>query len=194
MIFWFIVKSIIWFLYKLVFQVKIEGVKNIPKNGGGLICPNHVHFLDGPLVVVALNRRVNTMSKAEAFKPAPLAWLMKKMGCFPVQRDKRDFGSLKKCITMLKNGELVTVFPEGTRNGLEKGKKLGKGAAFLLMSSKVPLIPVGITGKYKPFGKLKIKFGEPVMFEEFYGMEKDKDIYDKVNEKILLNIQNQLTN
>lgn len=193
MILWFIIKSVVLFLYRLVFQVKIEGLENVPKDGAALICPNHISFLDGPMVVAVLKRRVNIMTKAEAFKPI-LGYFMKKMGCFPVQRQKKDFGSLKKCVDVLKKGELVCIFPEGTRNGIKKGKKLGRGAAFLLMTSKVPLIPVGIVGKYKPFGKLKIRFGKPISFEEFWGMEDNREIYEKVNEKVLLNIQNQLTN
>lgn len=194
MFFRFILKHIVYFLFKLVCQVKIIGKENIPKEGGALVCPNHIHYLDGPLLFVAIKRQCNIMSKAESFKPIFLGWLLRTMGCIPVDRSKKDFSSLKKCVTLLKQEQLVGIFPEGTRNGLAKGKKLGRGTAFLLMATKMPLIPVGISGKYRPFGKLTIKFGEPVTFEEFYGEKANNDIYEEINQKILVNIQNQLTN
>ncbi len=193
MIFWFIITRLAWLFYKIVFQVKVEGVENIPKTGGALICPNHISNFDGPLVVTMVTRRTNIMTKAEAFKPV-IGFFMKQLGCYPIRRDKKDFGTLKKSATLLKKGNLVVLFPEGTRNGLAKGFKLRNGAAFLCLASKTPLVPVGISGKYKPFGKLKIKFGKPITFEEFSYIENDKEKYEKINEKILSNIKNQLTN
>ncbi len=193
MIFWYILRKMSLLVYKVLFFVKIEGLENIPKDSGGIICSNHISNFDGPLIVTAVPRKICILTKAEAFKPV-IGYFMKIMGCVPVKRDKKDIGTIKKSVDLIKNNELVCLFPEGTRNGLAKGQKLRNGAAFLILAAKAPIIPVGISGNFKPFRKVTIRFGKPVYFDEFYKNKKDPDVYDKINEKMLLNIKMQLTN
>ena len=193
MILWYVLRKLALVVYKILFFVKIEGIENIPKDGGGIICSNHISNFDGPLIVIAAPRKICILSKAEAFKPV-IGWFMKYMGCVPVKRDKKDIGTMKKSVDLIKENNLLCIFPEGTRNGLAKGQKLKNGAAFLILATKAPIIPVGISGNFKPFRKVTIKFGKPVYFDEFYENRKDPDIYEKINEKILSNIKMQLTN
>ena len=96
---------------------------------------------------------------------------MKKMGCFPVKRGSASEEAINKSVDYLKQGYLVFIFPEGTRNGIEKGIKPKKGAALVALKAKVPIIPMGITGTFKPFSKVTINIGKPLTFEEHYSEE-----------------------
>ena len=95
---------------------------------------------------------------------------------------------MKRSIKALKNGEVLGVFPEGTRKGMEKNLKAKSGAAFFSLRTGTPVVPIGIQGSFKPFTKVKLVFGEPLDFSEYYGKEKDKEALEKVTNTIMDNI------
>ena len=95
---------------------------------------------------------------------------------------------MKRSIKALKNKELLGIFPEGTRRGMEKNVQVKNGAAFMALRSKVKVIPLGIQGSFKPFTKVYLNYGEPLDFSKYYGKEKDKEILEKVTKEIMDNI------
>ena len=105
-----------------------------------------------------------------------------------VKRDSKDVTALKTVLKALKNNESIALFPEGTRNGLEKGQKVKDGAAFFAVRTGAKIIPVGITGGEKPFKQMTIKYGKPMDFSN-----RSKDELDEVTEEIMKEIIN-LTN
>lgn len=187
-----IVKGVVYAFYKIVFRVEIQGLENIPKFEPCIIAPNHISNFDPPLIYVMTKRAMNIMAKASIMRVPVLGRFLKYMGIYPVERNNKDMGAVKKSLTYLKQGNLLCVFPEGTRNGLAKGEPLHNGVAFLAVAGKVPVVPVGINGKYKPFRKMIVKIGKPISFEQYYGMKNVKEKFPEINEVILNQIQSLL--
>ena len=177
-------------LYFLVFyRVKVEGKENIPKDKKEplIYCGNHRTYKDPPLIVVTAQRHVRFLAKEELKKNPLFAFVGVVFGGIYVKRDSKDLSAVKTTLKALKNGESIALFPEGTRNGLEKGEKVKDGAAFFAVRSGAPVIPCGIKGGEKGNRKVTITYGKPLDFSEYKG-SKDKEVLDKVTEEIMSNI------
>ena len=146
-------KGIFWFMSVIVYRIKVNGKENIPEEGAALICPNHVHALDTVLVVVHANRKINVLAKEELFEYGFLRFLAKVFGVYPVKQNSADLSAIKTSLKLLKNKELLLIYPEGTRNGMEKGKPLKNGPMTIAIKAGVPIVPVGIKGSFKAFLK-----------------------------------------
>ncbi len=184
-----IVKSIVYAFYKVAFRIKIEGKENLPKFEAGIIAPNHISNFDPPLMYVMTKRDMNIMSKASLLKVPVLGRFLKYMGIYAVERNHKDMGAVKKSLTFLKQGNLLCIFPEGTRNGMQKGEKLHNGVAFLAVAGKVPVIPVRINGKYKLLHKITVRIGKPIYLDEYYKEKNVKEKYEEINQKIWTSIE-----
>lgn len=184
-----LVRKIVYFaFYKLVYRIKKVNEENLPKDGAYIICANHINMLDALAVVCSCKRKVRFICKASMFKSKALGWALKLSDTIPLDRDKNDIESMKRSIKTLKNGEVLGVFPEGTRKGMEKNLKAKSGAAFFSLRTGTPVVPIGIQGSFKPFTKVKLVFGKPLDFSEYYGKEKDKEALEKVTNVIMDNI------
>lgn len=181
-------KAIYYIFYKLVYRIKKVNEKNIPKDGAYIICANHVNMLDALAVVCSCKRNVRFICKESMFKNKILCWALKLADTIPLNREKNDIESMKRSLKALKNGDILGVFPEGTRKGMEKNLKAKSGAAFFSLKTGTKVIPLGIQGSFKPFTKVKLVFGEPLDFSEYYGKEKDKEALEKVTNIIMDNI------
>lgn len=104
-----------------------------------------------------------------------------------VKRDSKEVTALKESLKVLKNGDCLALFPEGTRNGMAKGEKAKDGAAFFAIRSGAPVIPCGIKGGERGNKKVTITYGKPLDFSQYKG-SKDKEILDKVTDEIMENI------
>lgn len=183
-----VVKAILHFLLIIVYRVKIIGKENIPKEGAYIICGNHIHALDAAIVVLCAKRKIVFMAKAELFKRPFVGWLGNLFDMIPVKRDSKDIESMKKSLKVLKNNEILGIFPEGTRNGLEKTGKVKNGAAYLSLRTGIPVIPAGIVGQYKPFRKITLTYGKPLIFDEYKSKNFEKEDLEKVSQIIMDNI------
>ena len=125
-----IVRTAIRIYFAIVYRAKVIGTENIPKEGPLIYCGNHRSYADPPLIVVTAKRHVRFLAKEELKKNPLFAFLGVVFGGIYVKRDSKDVSALKTTLKALKNGECVALFPEGTRNGLEKGEKVKEGAAF----------------------------------------------------------------
>lgn len=184
-----IVKGAIFIYCKIVYRFKVVGKDNIPKNGQVIICANHKSFLDPPLIEITCGRYARFLAKEELTKNKFLALLGIVFDAILVKRDSKEVKALKESLQTLKNEQCLVLFPEGTRNGLEKGEKVKDGAAFFALRTGAPVIPAGIKGGEKKNRKVTITYGKPLDFSEYKG-SKDKEILDKVTEEIMNNIIN----
>lgn len=184
----FLKKIINFIVYKLVYRVKVINKDRIPKEGAYIICANHINMLDALSVVCTSKRKIRFICKHSMFKVKFLGYALKLADTIPVDREKNDIESMKRTIKALKNGDVLGIFPEGTRKGMEKNVKAKNGAAFFSLKCKVNVIPLGIQGTFKPFTKVKLIYGEPLDFSEYYGKEKDKEALEKVTNIIMDNI------
>lgn len=182
-----IVKGSIFAWCKIYYKAKIIGTENIPKDGPLIFCGNHKTYLDPPLIVVTGKRDMRFLAKQELYKNKFFAFLGWIFDGIPVKRDEKDVSAIKESLKTLKDGNCLALFPEGTRNGIEKGEKVKDGAAFFAVRSGAKVVPCGIKGGTKDNRKVTITYGKPLDFSEYKG-NKDKDVLDKVTDEIMKNI------
>ncbi|MGE8204347.1 lysophospholipid acyltransferase family protein [Heyndrickxia sp. NPDC080065] len=166
MTFYSFAKVVVWRIFKPLYRIQIIGVEHFPKNGGVLLCANHIDNLDPPVVGITAPRPVVFMGKEELFKKPIIKTLMKKLNVFPVKRGAGDREALRIGMKVLKENQVLGLFPEGTRS---KTGELGKGlagAGFFALRTDAEVVPCAIIGPYKPFKKLKVVYGEPINMKE----------------------------
>jgi 1-acyl-sn-glycerol-3-phosphate acyltransferase len=127
-----------------------------------MICANHISNLDPPLVGCAMQRKIHFMAKEELFKIPILAPIIRTLGAFPVKRGGGDHQALKTSIQLLKNGQVLGIFPEGTRSKTGELGKAHSGAALIALKANSPVVPVAIIGSYRLFRSIKVIFGKPI--------------------------------
>ncbi|MCM3315959.1 1-acyl-sn-glycerol-3-phosphate acyltransferase [Rummeliibacillus stabekisii] len=160
-------KTVVFNVLKPIYRMEVIGKENFPEEGGILLCSNHIDNLDPPMVGICSPRPVNFMAKEELFKVPILKSILPKVHAFPVKRGLSDRQALRVAIDTLKDGQVVGLFPEGTRN---KSGKLGKGfsgAGFFALRGNANVVPCAIIGPYKPFRKVKVVFGKPIDMEPY---------------------------
>ena len=181
----FIIKHFFSFLETIVYWPKIVGIENVPKEKAALICPNHVHALDSAIIVAKFKRRVNVLAKEELYKSRFIRFISDLFGIYPVKPDSKSMESVKISLKLLKNSELLMLFPEGTRNGMAKGVKPKDGAIKLAIKANVHIIPVGIQGNFKPFKRIKINIGEPIYYTEYKDEINNKELIEDLTKDLM---------
>lgn len=159
MIFYSFCRVVVRLFLKIGFRLEARGVHHVPRTGPVILCSNHISYLD-PLVVAApLNRKVWFMAKSELFRVPLFRQLIVKLGAFPVKRGGVSKETIKTVLTLLRQGELVCIFPQGTRSEvIDEGKK---GAASFALKSGTPVVPVYISG-YRRFARNRVIYGPPI--------------------------------
>lgn len=180
-----IIKGFLHGLLRIVYRVKITGTENIPQEGGCIIAANHIHALDPAVILLTNKRTVKYMAKEELFKNPILRWLAKIFDIFPVKRNGKDIEAIKTSLRILKRKEILGIFPEGTRHGLEKGKKVKTGAVLIAMKAGVPIIPAGISGTYRPFCKIELNYGKPIDYSRYKEEEQNKELAEKLTKELM---------
>ncbi len=176
-------------IYYGSFRLRVHGRDHIPEQGPIILCSNHISNMDPPLVGLPLSRRVHFMAKAELFKVPVLGYLIKSVGAFPVKRGGVSKESIKIALTLLRQGNMLGIFPEGTRRNQDGAAK--RGAAALALRSNAKVVPVAIIGRYKLFAKLAIHYGEPLDLSDCKDDEGNPSP-DLATEKIMSAIQKLL--
>lgn len=182
------IKVFLYGVYKLVFRIEKINEENIPLDEPVILCANHLNIWDAVGLVVSTKRRVRFIAKEDLFNSRFLNWLGHVFDVIPIKRGMRDLEAMKRCLKALKNGEVLGIFPEGTRRGLEKGAKVQNGAAYMALKSKVKVVPVGIQGSFKPFTKVRLNYGKPLDFSKYDSKNPEKDDLDKATKEIMDNI------
>lgn len=173
-------KSLVWNVLNPIYRFDVKGLDNFPTSGGILICANHIDALDPPVVGITAPRPVHFMAKEELFQAPILKPLLPKLNAFPVKRGLSDREALRRALAILKNGDVMGIFPEGTRS---KNGELGKGfsgAGFFALKGDADVIPCAIIGPYKPFKRLKVVYGEPIMMQSYRDQKVSADDVTKV--------------
>lgn len=155
-------RGIVRAIVKIFYRVEYIGEK-YPKEGPYVICPNHLSILDIVFVILHSKKRwVYFMAKSELYKRKLSAWFLDKMGAVPVRRGQSDVRSIKRAVTLIQEGKLVCIFPQGTR---QKGDKIlppRRGVAMLSALTGAQVIPVFIERKAKIHKITKVYVGKPV--------------------------------
>lgn len=162
-------RAIVIAVFRTLFRVKVQGLENIPKEGGFILCCNHLSFTDPIFLGIFCKRQIHFMSKAELFKNKFAAWFFSKLGAFAVNRGTGDTGAMRSALDIINQGKIMGIFPEGTRNA-EGGapKKAKAGAAMVAAHTNANILPACVyrDDKLHLFSKTTVRFGEIIPFED----------------------------
>ncbi|MBM3201211.1 MAG: (d)CMP kinase [Chlamydiae bacterium] len=177
-------KSFINIVLKLFFRLEFKGQENIIR-GKAIIAPNHVSFLDPPLVAAAFSEGIFYLAQEYLFRVPIFRHIIKHLNALPVRGDVGDKSSFQSAIMALEGGNKVMIFPEGERSYTGKLLHFKRGVALLSQMTSSPLIPVYIHGAYeawkrgsfffKPFRRIVVVIGKPIYPESFSHIEGKKD-------------------
>lgn len=188
-------------LLRLFFRPRIEGLEHVPDSGAAIVAGNHLSFSDHFVMPAILKRRITFLAKAEYFtgpgvKGRLTAAFFHSAGQIPVDRSGKEAGqaAIREGLGVLSKDELLGIYPEGTRSHdgrLYKGKV---GVAAMALKAKVPVIPCAMIGTFEAqppgqkvpsFRQIGIRFGEPLDFSRYDGMENEKAILRAVTDEIM---------
>lgn len=185
MVFYRICQVIGNIIFRLVFRVKVIGKKNIPKEGGAIICANHTSNFDPVILGVFINRPIHYMAKKELFDNFFLRIIISSLGAFPVDRNSADLSTIRNSIRILRNEKILGIFPEGTRSINHKTNNVKPGIAFMSIKGKAPVIPVYIDANYRIFRTINIIIGKPIYLDQYYDKKLTNDDYKSISEDIM---------
>jgi 1-acyl-sn-glycerol-3-phosphate acyltransferase len=170
-------------------QLRGIGMGNIPREGGALLVANHQSFLDPPLVAAFLPREMHFMARRSLFKNPLFRALIVSCNAFPIERDSADVKGVRSAIERLGAGNLLLVFPEGTRTLNGEVGEMKPGVGILADRAAVPVVPVLIDGAHAAwpkgallprFGRIRIVFGRPFKLDA-----RDASAGEKIRQAIL---------
>lgn len=176
-------------IFKILYRPTIINKEQIPKEKAFIFAGNHKNALDPALVALSTKRTVRFLAKKELLE-GKTKLFFKAIKAIPVDRSKANKEAINTAIEVLNNGDIISLFPEGTRNKTNKILLPFKfGAVSMAQKTKSPIVPFAITGDYKLFRKgIKIEFGEPIDISKMELQEANEYLMQKVEELIKKNI------
>ncbi|GAA2620926.1 lysophospholipid acyltransferase family protein [Streptomyces axinellae] len=188
-------------LLRLAFRPRIEGLENIPEEGAAIVAGNHLSFSDHFVMPAILPRRITFLAKAEYFTGPGLkgrltAAFFHSVGQIPVDRSGKGAGqaAIDEGLGVLRKGELLGIYPEGTRSHDGRLYKGRVGVAAMALGAGVPVVPCAMVGTFElqppgrkvpRMGRVTIRFGEPLEFSRFAGLEKERTVLRAVTDEII---------
>ena len=155
-------------LARRLYRVRSTGAERMPAVGPAILVANHESMFDPWLLALATPRPVHYMAKSELWKIPPLRWALEGFGAFPVERGAGDGAAMSRAATLLRAGEVIGVFPQGTSKQLP-GRVFHRGAARLALATGAPIVPVRLVGTrgFPHPGRrpTAVHVGEPIVVE-----------------------------
>ena len=164
------------FLLKIVFKIRyklvVHGNTNLPETPL-IICANHINLWDPILLAIIFERPIRFMAKKELFDNKFLGFLLNKFGAFPVDRDNVNIKTIKDAIKLVKNNEVLGIFPEGTRVKTVSEENMKTGVAMIASRAGADVIPVFINSNYKFRSKVEVFVRDKIAISSFDDVSKD---------------------
>ena len=198
---YWLVKAVLSPILRLLFRPTITGGQHLPVSGGAILAGNHTTFIDNLIIPMVVPRRVRFLAKSDYFTGrGPKGWLSRRffsgVGMIPLDRSggKASEQAIDTGLAVLESGELLGLYPEGTRSPdgrLYRGKT---GVARMALEAGVPVIPVGLVGmsQIQPSGgglpkiaKVEVRIGRPLDFSRYAGMEDDRFVLRSITDEIM---------
>lgn len=184
-----VLKVIVSPIYRLLFNVRVRGKENIPREGGVLLCPNHIAAVDVISIGAVCPRQITCIAKKELFSIPVLGWLVKALGAVKIDRGGGDVGAIKTAVGAIQNGKTVVIFPQGHRcPGVNPATTTVRGGTGLIAyRAHCDVVPVCINikkAKYGLFRKTEIIFGKPIKYASLGFNEGGRDEYTLATQKV----------
>jgi 1-acyl-sn-glycerol-3-phosphate acyltransferase len=177
----------------LLFRYHCQGRHHIPRRGGALVCANHQSMLDPPIVGMAAGRHLAYLARKTLFKHPLLGWFLRKVDGIPLDQSGMGIQGIKATLKSLKTGDVVVIFPEGTRSKTGELQQLKGGFIALARRAKVPLVPCGSIGAHEclprgtgglRFRRIRCVYGEAISVSEIESLS-DEQLLATVHSRIL---------
>lgn len=201
MFYWFMKNLVAGPILKTVFRPWVTGLDNIPRTGGVILASNHLSFIDSVFLPLVIDRRIFFLAKSDYFTGKGLKGWATRMffngtGMLPIDRSggKASEASLNTGLKVLHEGEVLGIYPEGTRSPDGKMYRGRTGVARMILEGHVPVVPVAMidTEKVMPIGRripkvrrIGVVIGEPLDFTRFEGLEGDRFILRSITDEIM---------
>lgn len=189
--FYTLAKNFLWLYCSVLFRIKCEGRENIPKKGAVIFCANHSSNYDPVIVGAFSSRAISFMAKKELYCNPFMRRLLAALKTFPVDRSKTDMNAFRKAIEILKTGGAIGIFAQGTRvkSTEQSSQKSKAGVSLFALKGGAPVVPVGISGEFKPFSKIYIRFGKPITLDEYREKKADAETLNAIAEGIMEKVE-----
>jgi len=198
LLYW-VIKAILKPVARVLYRPWVEGMENLPRKGPVILAANHVSFLDSIFVPLVLPRRITYVAKADYWKRAWTRWFFAAVRQIPMPREGGEASerALRAGMRVLRSGEILGIYPEGTRSPdgrLYRGKT---GVARLAIRTGVPVVPVGVIGtrqvmppgKYVPrLSRVGVRIGKPLDFKRYAGRSGDHFALRSATDEVVFEI------
>lgn len=161
-------KAVMRFVVWLWFRLKVEGLENLPQEGGFILCSNHRTYFDPVFLGVRIRQQLYFMAKSELFHYPVLGPIIRHLGAFPVERGSGDTAPIDNAVRILEEGHVFALFPEGTRSKDGIPLRPKSGAALIAYMAKADIIPVGISLQ-RGLGfrsRVTVRFGKKIPYSQ----------------------------
>lgn len=186
--FYNIIRFLASIIFRIVYRIEVKGSENIPSEGKLIVCGNHINNLDPIIISIIFPRTINWMGKKELFKHKWFGFLLEKLNVFPVDRAGTDIKSVKKSLRILKENQVLGIFPEGTKVKGYDVANAKPGVALMAIKSQTNILPIYIKSNYKFFNKIQITIGKQLDVSEYKGQKLNNKDYSLISQKILKSI------
>lgn len=179
--------------FRFILRVKVINRENFPKEGGCLVCLNHIGAADVIAASAVCSRQIRYLAKKELFSVPVVGWLVRRLGACPLDRSGSDVAAIRKSISLVEEGEMVALFPQGHR---QPGKNpidtpIRSGAGMIAHRAKCPILPVCIRMKkmrYAPFRRVEVIVGELIPYEDLGLKEGGREAYEAATARVFREI------
>jgi 1-acyl-sn-glycerol-3-phosphate acyltransferase len=176
----------------LVYRTRFSGQENIPASGAVLVVSNHQSHFDPPLIGIGCWRQMNYVARKTLFSFRPFGWFLHSVGAIPIDRDGLGLNGIKESLKRLKRGEMVLIFPEGTRTSDGEIAPFRPGFTALAARSNAAILPAAVDGafqiwprtkKFPGLGRIHVRFGDPIPHSEIAGRD-ERELLAEIERRV----------
>lgn len=185
-------------LVRVVSSWEVRGREHVPRSGGLIVASNHISFFDPPLIGIAAVRELHFLAKEELFRPPVFGSLIRTYNAIPIRRGVADLSGLSKAIEVLRGGEALIMFPEGSRMRDGELHPARPGVGMLAVGTDALIVPCYISGSDRPGGwitrraRLRVWFGPARTWKDLAGPEADltpgRALYQRIGDGLMREI------
>lgn len=169
-------------IIRLIWRPRYRNIVAVPAIGAAVICANHTFALDPLLIAISISRPVHFLTKEELYRNPLLHFIFQRSNMIPVKRGQNDRQAMRTSLKYLNQGEILGVFPEGTRSKTAELLEFYDGAVYFAMKTGAPLIPAAIIGQYRWFAPMQVVYGEAITVEK--AETPDREIMHHLTERL----------
>ncbi len=197
---YWVIKAVLTPILVLLYRVRVEGARHVPRRGAAILASNHLSFCDSIFLPLVLRRRLTFVAKAEYFEDPRKAWFFRSTGQIPIKRTggAASEGALAAAREVLEAGRLFGIYPEGTRSPDGRLYRGHTGVARLALECRVPVIPVAMIGTAEvlPIGRVRprvfrsvtVRFSPPVPLERYLERAADPLVLRELTDEVMFEI------